>query len=283
MGVDKANIRSVVHYTLPKSLEGYSQEIGRAGRDGLPSTCLIFLCSDDIHLHESYSRADVPSLRSVQGCLKAFFEEFPDAEKDNVVEANMQALGKEWDIRPTTLSLLFAQLELRFGLLRAITPKYNFYTYTTNELFSTIDKTGPIQKAILIASRKAVKLTHIDVEQASNICGRLREEVVGVLQSWERDGAIQLKPSGVINRFRVLNAFPNDADIKDLAHLAHGQMETRERDDMKRLKGVVELLAGYECFSIALAAYFGDELENNCRNCSFCETLAPVEFDWPET
>lgn len=48
MGVDKNNIRNVIHYNIPKSLEGQIQEIGRSGRDNNQSECILLGCLDDI-------------------------------------------------------------------------------------------------------------------------------------------------------------------------------------------------------------------------------------------
>jgi ATP-dependent DNA helicase RecQ len=94
MGIDKADIRFVAHYQMPGSIEAYYQEIGRAGRDGLPSSCVLLFNYADKNTHDFFIEGSYPSAGLVQDVYNALV-----STGLNRIELSTSEIGKRAGIR----------------------------------------------------------------------------------------------------------------------------------------------------------------------------------------
>lgn len=283
MGIDKSNIRNIVNWDIPSTIEEYSQQIGRAGRDGQPSTCMVYICPDDFYIRENFARGDLPSRKPLRDLLQdVFSREVTHTSEGDVIKLGHTELSRTYDIRTSPLAVLFATLELRFGLLRAITPEYTKWTFKDMGTYYPIasqDKSAE-GKAVFKTAKKAKTQYHFDPNEALAGSGLLRADLMRKIDDWHNRGIIEVSASGVQNRYRVLQALPTeDKDIEELTDKLYADMEAREKDALQRTRQVSDLITGSKCFALALAEHFGMGLpanRTNCGHCTFCTTKKAV-------
>ncbi len=113
MGVDKSNVRFVVHYRLPGTIEAFYQEAGRAGRDGKPSRCVLLYDTKDRQLQEHFIQSMIPSeleLRRVWAYLHAARDD------QNRVSVRRVNLDKNLQLPGAKISVVLSNLNIQGAL-----------------------------------------------------------------------------------------------------------------------------------------------------------------------
>jgi len=274
MGIDKSDIRGVYHYNLPKSLENYSQEIGRAGRDGKVSQCHLLLCSADLTPLENFVYGDTPTADAVNKFVELVFSHSGE------FDISLFELSRKCDIRPLVLRTLLTKLELQ-GYLTGGTPFYASYQF--KPLLSSaeiLERFDPQRQAfignIFKAAVKKKTWFELDVADLATQLNDKRDRIVRALDYMAENNMLELKVAGVRNRYTVTKAPDSNQQLAlDIA----SEAVTREEGEIARLAQITDWATANSCQSALLAKHFGEYLDGDCGHCGWCLNKQAVVMD----
>ncbi|KXJ56892.1 MAG: recombinase RecQ [Neptuniibacter sp. Phe_28] len=268
MGIDKADVRFVMHYDLPKSIENYSQEIGRAGRDGLRSSCITLANLDGINTVENFVYGDTPEQEGIAKVVDNIRHEVANGQW----ELQINSLSNDANIRQLPLKTLLVQLELH----QVIKPLYAYFAEYRYKFLQDSDivlgqfsgERQQFLKAIVDHTQFKQIWGSLDIESLYQQYGCERSRVVAALDYLQAQGAIILESKKITEVFAVKEAALSQPE---LVQTLSDYFLDKEEKEIQRIAALIRFFELDRCLTANLARYFDDQnAPEQCGHCSVC-------------
>ena len=277
MGIDKPDVRVVIHIDCPDSLEAYFQEAGRAGRDGQKSyAVLLYNKHDELKLCKRVDDTFPPKelIQDIYEHLAYFYQIGVGSGQGKTFEFDIEKFCVTYKYFPTKVDAALRILERSGYLHYEDNPDGKarvMFLLGRNDLYM-LDQLAPNQDAVVTALLRSygslfVDLTYIDEALIARQAELTIQQVYFALKSLAARHIIQFIPRRKI----PFISYTRDRVDGDKVVIPKEVWESRRKQYEKRIKSMIRYAKNDEvCRSRQLLAYFGEENDRDCKQCDVC-------------
>ena len=277
MGIDKPDVRLVIHADVPDSPEAYFQEAGRAGRDGMKAYAVLLFCArDKITLKQRVSDTfpEKSYIRKIYEDINFYYQMAMGDGRGCTFAFNIDEFCRNFKHFPVQTDSALKILT-RAGYLEYTDEQDNasriMFTITKEELYRIREQSEDTEKLIRILLRSYTGLftdyAYISEDNLSTRSGLSKQQIYETLLSLSRQHILHYIPA----KKTPYIIYTRERQETERIYLSKEVYEDRKESYVQRINAMIEYAESENrCRSRMLLRYFGEKNEHNCGQCDVC-------------